>query len=148
MKLGNLADVEPWRAGAPPPPGSYVCRIDDAREGTSSGGHPQLELSWTVSGGDYQGAEIRDWLVVIETTRGKVVALLQAVGIEIAGGEFELRVADLIGRVAEVVLRSEPSYKDPERMVTRVAGYRPAGQQPVGAGANGAGAKSPEDLPF
>lgn len=150
MKLGNLKDVEPWRAGGPPPPGNYIARVDDAKEGKSSGGHPQVEISWTVAEGEYSGAEIREWLVVLETTRGKVVALLQAVGIDIPDGDFELKVADLVGRHAQIFCRSEPSYKDPDKMVTKVAGYKPAPAQAIasGNGSNGGSAGSSDDLPF
>lgn len=126
MKLGNLENVEAWKAGGMPPAGTYTARIDDASEGTSTNGYDQLELSWTVVGGEHDGAECRDWLTITEATRGKVVALLQATGIVVGAGDFELKVGDLIGRTAQIVLRKEPKYNDPDKMVTKVAGYKEA----------------------
>ena len=148
MKLGSLKDIEPWRAGGPPPPGSYTARIDDAGEGQSKNGYPQLTINWTVVGGDYDGAEITDWLTITEATRGKVVALLNATGVEITDGDFELNPADLKGRKAQIVCRAEPSYKDPSKTVTKVAGYKaaPDGGAPATNGNSSGDHEAP--LPF
>lgn len=148
MKFQNLDTVEPWKAGSMPPPGNYTARIDEAVEGQSSGGYDQLELSWTVVGGEYDGAEIREWLVVTDTTRGKVVALLQAVGIEIPSGDFELKVDDLAGKTAEIIVRKEPSYKDPSKMRTVVAGHREAPNTPVSVSNGSDVTPDTSDLPF
>lgn len=149
MKLKDFdTKVDAWTAGGPPPPGTYTCKVADCKEGKSSGGHPQLELSYTVESGEYQGAEIRDWLVVVQATLGKVRALIEA-----TGGTWpleEIDPKDLIGRYLEVVTRREPHYQDPEKMVTKVAGYKPAKELPAPAGAatNGSNGKSDDDIPF
>lgn len=148
MKLTDfeIKDVEAWTAGGPPPPGSYLCKIADCKEGQSSGGHPQLELSYTVETGEYQGAEIRDWLVVVQATLGKVRALVEATGGIWPTEEIDPKA--MIGRYLEVVTRREPHYKDPEKMVTKVAGYKPA-KEPAAAGATGGNGKpADDDLPF
>jgi hypothetical protein len=148
MKM-DLQGVEAWRAGTVPP-GTYTCRVEDATEGRSSRGYPQLELSWTVLDGEFQDAEIRDWLVVTEKSRGKIVALLQACGMQIPEGEFDLPVSDLVGRSAQVMMRSEPKYDEPEKMVVRAAGYKPAavGSPVAPVWPNGASAVKDDEVPF
>jgi Protein of unknown function (DUF669) len=156
----NLDGVEAWKGEGPLPPGEYVCRITEADEGRSSGGHPQLELEMRVVVGDYTGGTIRDWLVITEGTRGKVRALLEGAGIQIPAGTFALEPVMLRGRPVEIVVRQEDYNGEPK---IRVKAYRaPSGgqataqpgggqqampvAQPVSAGV-GAGAID-DDIPF
>lgn len=145
----DLTGVEAWAPDTTPPPGSYPCTLTEIKAGQSSGGHDQLEMSWTVLGGSHAGAEVRDWLVVVPATRGKVVNLLQSCGKDIPA-EFDLAAdaGSLQGSNATVVLRQEPSFKNPDRMVTRVAGYKPLSESAAAAAAGNGGVPAGDDLPF
>ena len=141
MKVGDLNDVRPWRVGGAPPPGDYTVRVADASEGTSSGGHPQIELTSVVVDGEYEGAEVYDWIVAIESTKGKVRQLVDAFNVEVVDGELE--IAKLIGRCAIVAMRNEPKRDDPTQMVCRPQGYRS-----LPAVAKGARPSDDGDVPF
>lgn len=131
----TLDGVEAWKGGnGPPPPGEYMCRIDDAGEGYSSNNHPQIELSLSVATGEFQGATLRDWVVVIPETLGKVRQLLEAAGMQIPQGEFQMSAHDLRGRSVQAVIREE-DWRGKKR--TRVIGYGRPGAQPAGPAANG-----------
>jgi hypothetical protein len=152
MKLGNVANVQAWKAGQAPPPGTYTARIDDAEEGKSSGGHPQFKIEWTVVGGQYDGASLTEYLVVPQTGQGheiglsKLVALADAIGIDRSGQDFELEAPMLVGRSAQIVCIGEPGFKDPTKTYTKVAGHRKALDEP--AATNGHHADDDKPLPF
>jgi len=124
--------------------GNHVVNITVAEDGTSSGRHPQIELQ--LANGD---GEIRDWLVITPASVGKVVALAQAAGIDLPTDDDiadsdTLRLKQeyidrLHGKVVGAVVRNEPSFKDPSRMIPRVQGYvapekiKPSDVTPAGA---------------
>lgn len=143
-------------------PGNYVVTIQDAQGGTSSGGHPQIELKLVND----QGA-IRDWLVITDAAIGKVVALCNATGLplpeddDLEPGEHlrlkQVYIDRLVGLKTGVVVRDEPDYKDPTRMRSRVQGYVDPSRIDVGSDATPQGSaasfshpqpKPNEDLPF
>jgi hypothetical protein len=117
------------------PAGDHVVEVLDADgEGTSSGGYPQLE----VKCGNADG-EIRDWIVVIPSTIGKVVQLTDAAGVDRptdeqvvadgAGYRLDAKYLDqLVGKKVGIIVREEPDRNDPSRTRTRVKGYVPSGQ--------------------
>jgi hypothetical protein len=116
------------------PEGDHVVEILSCEgSGTSSGGYPQLELQ--VGNADGQ---IRDWIVVIPSTIGKVVQLTDAAGLERPneaqvlsegpGYRLDPKYLDqLVGRQVGVLVRQEPDRNDPTRMRDRVKGYVTAG---------------------
>lgn len=154
MKLGDVSGVTPWKPGTAPPPGTYTARIDEASEGESKNGHPQFTIEWTVVGGQYDGAAINEWLTIPKTGAGhdiglqKLVALVDAVGIDRSVDDFELSAEMLVGKVAQIVCISEQSYKDPEKFFTNVAGHKPALDVPQQDNGNGAAAPTEAPLPF
>jgi hypothetical protein len=99
---------------------------------TSSGGYPQI----VVTLGNPEGT-IRDWIVVIPSTIGKVVQLTDAAGlerptdeqVEADGPGYRLDpkyLGKLVGKQIGVVVRDEADRNDPTRTRQRVAGYVPA----------------------
>lgn len=107
MKVEGLKDAEAWKGGGVLPAGYHTVKIEDAKEGTSSGGHPQFELEF----GNDTGS-IRDWLVVVPTTIGKVKQLVDATGIELA--DEEITAGMLQGRRLMIHVRMEP-HQDPAK---------------------------------
>jgi hypothetical protein len=117
------------------PEGDHVCEITEIDGGgNSSGGYPQIEVRLGNADG-----EIRDWIVVLPTTVGKVVQLIEAVGLErpdddqvhVDGAGFRLDpkyLDQLYGKKVGVIVRSEPDRKTPGVMRDRVAGYKPASE--------------------
>jgi len=108
--------------------GNHVVKITGAEDGSSSGGHPQIELQLANDQG-----EIRDWMVITKASVGKVVSLATAAGVEIPSEDdiadtstLRLKQAwidKLVGKTVGIVVRDEPSFKDPKRMISRVQGY-------------------------
>jgi hypothetical protein len=114
-------------------PGNHIVQITDCEIGTSSGAsgggrHPQIELKLSNPKGT-----IRDWLVVTESSIGKVVALANAAGVPLPDDDDidpdeSLRLKQVyldryVGQKVGIVVREEPDYKDPTRMRSRVQGY-------------------------
>jgi hypothetical protein len=104
-----------------------VMEIDGS--GNSSGGHPQIELRMSNDLGS-----LRDWIVVIPSTVGKVTQLFEALGLDrptddqvvqdATGWRFDPKYLDQAhGRQVGVIVREEPDRQDPTRMRTRVKGY-------------------------
>jgi hypothetical protein len=116
------------------PAGEHVVQIVDVEgDGNSSGGYPQI----VVNAGNDEGT-IRDWIVVIPSTIGKVVQLTDAAGLDRpsdaqvdadgAGYRLDPRYLDkLVGKQVGVVVRDEPDRQDPTRTRQRVAGWVPVG---------------------
>lgn len=120
MKL-SLDNVEAWTVGDILPPGTHVCRIDNAAEGTSSGGHNQIELDLRCTTGEFIDGTIKDWVVVTANSLGRVRQLLEAAGVVIPDGEFEFDVSQLNGKPVQIIVRQEP--KPNGDIVSRVKGY-------------------------
>lgn len=162
MKVQNLNETEAWGAGTVLSPGRHLCQIDRADEGQSSGGHPQIELEVRAIAGPEAGGTIRDWMVVIPSSYGRVRQLLEAAGIEVQGGDWDLPVGQLVGRKVAVIVRMEKKErgKNAGKEFATVAAYDLPKDSDVQAGAdvpadtagfagNGAGsAVRDEDIPF
>jgi hypothetical protein len=144
----RLDDVEAWSAGGTLPPGVHLCRIDEAAEGKSSGGHPQIELLLRATNGEYAGGKIRDWLVVTAGSLGKVKQLMEAAAVPIPGGEFAINTNALVGRAVMVVVREEKDRTDPSVMRSRVKGYEAVAGQAAAPGNGTGAARQDTDIPF
>lgn len=112
------------------PAGDHICNVREIDgSGTSSGGHPQVEIKV----GNGQG-EIRDWIVVIPKTIGKVVQFTDSVGLDRPTDEqvvpdgtgFRLApgyLAKAVDREVGVLVRSEADRLDPSKTRERIQGY-------------------------
>lgn len=128
MKLpSNIDSAEAWAGDDRLPPGIYLAKIAEAKEETSSKGNPMLVLTWRVEQGEWRGSEIREWVTVIESTAGKVVALLQYTGTPVPPDGM-LDPSALVGKRAEIVVRPDTYVKDGEvKPTTKIKGYREPG---------------------
>jgi len=128
MKVGSLKDVEAWSGG-----GGYLgigthpAEITSASEGESSGGHPQFELEWSAISGEQKDATIKEWIVVIASTKGKLKGLLEACGVEITDSLDEVNPSDLQGLQANIVVRKE----NPDDKYPKVMGHLPLSDLPA-----------------
>lgn len=122
IPVPNMDKAEAWEAtGGLLEPGQHLVKITSAVEGTSSGGYPQLELQLT----DNSGQGIKDWLVVIEKTFGKVVQMLQAAGVPVpSGDDAQLHPEPLVGKKVTITVSEEADNKGGSR--NRVVAYEPA----------------------
>lgn len=145
MKVGSLKDVEAWSGGgAYLGIGTHPAEITSASEGESSGGHPQFELEWTAIGGEQKDGTIKEWLVVIASTKGKLKGLLEACGVEITDALDEVNPSDLEGLQCNIVVRKE----NPDDKYPRVMGYLPLSEIPADTtGLNGS-SETDERIPF
>jgi hypothetical protein len=139
IKIKDMDKVEPWSASNILGPGRHLVTIEAAVEGTSSGGHDQVELEFDAMNGS---GSIRDWLVFTPATLGKARQLLDAVGIQPAGDEWVFPTDELRGRRLTIVVAQE-EYQGNQK--TRVQAYLPP--ETSGESANGAPADD-SPLPF
>lgn len=108
VKIGDLSSTEAWAGGFTLlPEGTYVVRVVDASEGTSSNNNPQIIVDLEVIDGEQKGQTLRDWITVTANSLGRVKGILAALRYEIPAGEFELPSSALIGRTASVLVRHE-----------------------------------------
>jgi hypothetical protein len=101
----------------------------------SSGGYPQIVLKLANAA----GASIRDWVTITDRSYGKIVQIIQALGLEPPkDDEIEVDeetgftiptdayVQTWVGKDVGVVVRPQQKYGAPEgEMVDRVQGYVP-----------------------
>jgi len=125
MKIEDLTEVEAWGTGAYIGVGVHDVRVIRAEETTSiSSGSPQIELELEAISGDEKGSTIRDWISVIppgpETkgTLGKVKQFIEACGVEVPKGAFNLDVKTIEGHNTRIIVRKESGDEYP-----RVKGY-------------------------
>lgn len=143
----DMTDVETWTTGDILPPGHHEIQVVSSDQGQSSGGHPQLELELTATGGEYEGGSIRDWIVVIPSTAGKVKQLLEALGVEVPNGALSFNAGDLVDKRARILVREEQGQDG--KLRSKVKSYEASEGEPAAAGVDGAGAKQDKDpLPF
>lgn len=142
----DMTDVEAWVAGDILPAGTHTIEVTDTEEGTSSGGHPQAELDMRCVSGQYVDGTIKDWIVVIPKTAGKVKQILEAFGVENLDGKVTFSASDLKGKRANIVVREEPYDGKPR---SKVKAYEPASEVAATNGSEPTEAKADEDdLPF
>jgi hypothetical protein len=104
------------------PDGIYEIECVDAKEKTSQGGNPMMELTWEIVGknGD-NGPKLKDWLVQTEKASWKIDQYLAAAGKHPGEGvEFELEADDQIGVAVRARLKQE---KDAKGTTMRVDAY-------------------------
>jgi hypothetical protein len=154
MKLPeNYKDAEPWSADDQIPPGLYIAAIVDCKEEVSKKQNPMLVITWRIVVGDMRGAEIKDWVTVIESTAGKVVALMQALAY-VPPADGMLQANALVGKRAQIVVRNEPFTGDDGevRETPKVKGHRPLDNgSDVDSNAAAfvhSGAPADDDVPF
>lgn len=151
MKVENLDQAEAWSARTILGPGKHQVVIESAEESTSSGGHPEIQLEFEGIGAS-AGGGIKDWLVVIPKTYGKVKMLLEAAGIAVEGGDWDMPVASLKGKKVAIYVTQKPDRNDPTKVRSEVVGYEPVGDTdgvPMDTNGLGAGEKiADEDIPF
>jgi hypothetical protein len=146
MKVKDLDQTEAW-SGSILGPGRHAVKIVKATEGTSSNQNPQIEL-------EYQSLNspgtIREWLVVLPTTYGKLKALLDAVGLVPEGGEWDFPTQSLVGRKLAIWVDEETDRQDPTKKRNRVNAHEALDTSDVPADTSGFGAQSASeaDLPF
>lgn len=140
MKLKDMDKVEAWTGGILPV-GPHIVTIEKVEEGKSSGGHDQLELEFVATDG--QGS-IRDWLVVIPSTYGKVKQLLDACGIDTESGDWDFKPDTLRDKTLGIRVGEEPDRQDATKMRKRVLAYIPADD----AAKTDVPASNNDDLPF
>jgi hypothetical protein len=97
ITLNDIDQTEAWSAGGGLlPPGRHLCRIVDTEEGESSNGNPQMILTLEAIAGEHVGGQIKDWIVVVPQTYGRVRQILDAAGLlssPASGSSTRLRCA-------------------------------------------------------
>lgn len=169
--MSNPFADQPWETSGSPilSEGDHLVTLHSVDgNGTTSGGHPQIEVKM----GNAQG-EITDWIVVIPTSLFRPVALFAAAGLEKPTDEQVVPdgtgyridpnyLGRLVGKQVLVIVRKEPDRNDPTKQRDRVKGYRepgdvasdvPADMSGLGGGTPVAAAAAPgsvpdDDIPF
>lgn len=131
IKLSGMDEVEALK-GSLLPVGVHDVVIESADETESKNGHPQVELLFISPTGL---GDIRDWLTFAksspeawEMSLRRAKTLLDAVGIEAKGGDWEFPVGQLPGKRLSITVGEEPKWNDPSKTVRKVKAYAPAGK--------------------
>lgn len=128
MPKMDFGTAEAWEAGDKLlPAGEHVVEIMEAETGTSSGGHPQIEVKLSNHDGG-----LRDWIVITPKSLGRAVALFDASGMSRPNAEqsdtdshaWTVYIDTLVGKKVGIAVREEPDYKDPTQTRLRIAGYK------------------------
>lgn len=109
-------------------PGQYQAIVTDAVESASKlKGTPCLELHLELlTGGEFKGRHLTDWLYLTPKAKWRVRQFLEAVGRDIPDGDFELEPATLIGDQVRIQVKHEV-YE--QKVMTRVDRYEPVEQR-------------------
>lgn len=146
MKLTGVKDAEAWSSDVILGPGWHTVEVESAEESTTSNGNPQIELRFASGDG-----AIRDWLVVVEQTAGKVAQLLDAVKLDRSSiNEDSFNPSVLEGRKLAIFVAEEPDNRNPGQTRSRVKTYatiESAGSSEPAPTGNGS-AQDDGDLPF
>lgn len=149
----SLGGVKAWDVSEMLPPDTYLMRPapGGVERAVSSNGNEQVQVTWRVAYGEFQGAEQRDWVTFTETAMGRVVQLIEACGEQVPQQDFAsyADLADWVagmlkkdGVVTEAVIRLKPGRKDPSKEFPEVIGYRQPTDLPSGgSGVTGASPK-------
>lgn len=106
----NMDGVQPW-GGPPLSVGFHQVVVDDVEDKPSSNNNPMFTLTLRAVGGPEAGATIRDRLVFVEAAMGRVRQFMEAAGIEVPEGEFELTADEVKGRKVRVMVREGEPYE-------------------------------------
>lgn len=103
-------------------PGQYQVIVTDASEGASKlKGTPCLELHLELlDGGEFKGRALVDWLYLTPKAKWRVRQFLEAAGVAIPDGDFDLDPATLIGKQVRIQVKHEV-YE--QKVMTRVDRY-------------------------
>lgn len=154
---GDLNETEAWSGFVPLGSGRHLIECVSAEESkTRKNGHPQIVLELEAVAGEEKGASIRDYIVVIPSTYGKVRQVLEAFGLPLPSEGGSVAAKPFVGRRSWIVVRPEEK-QDGSGMVNRVKGYSEASGDLVdqvkdafdGTEVSGGTSKSvDDDIPF
>lgn len=122
------------------PPGTYLCRVEEARPGVTRSGHPRWALKFVIHDGPESG-RIAAWdgLVFSPKAAARTQQVLAALGLP-HEGRVQIEPSSLVGRIAFVtvttgVWRNPVTGITTRRNTVPYGGVHPAeGQQPPAAG--------------
>ena len=123
ITLHDIDGEESWAVGRMLPLGVHDVTIAEVAQSNTSNNNPQIEMKFANKEGDY----IRDWLVVVPNTYGKVLQLLEAVGIEPQPGDWDFDPGTLFEKRLQIRVGEEPDREDPTQMRSRVFAYMALG---------------------
>jgi len=119
VKLEGIEEVDAWSSSVLLPVGWHDVTIEEADEGSSTNGYPQIEMRFANAQGD-----IREWMVVIPSSMGRVKSLLMAA--QVAFGEAEdFDPSVLKGKKLSIYVGTEESLKEPGKMRAVVKAFAP-----------------------
>lgn len=130
------------------PPGTYLCRIDEARPGVTRAGHPRWGLKFVVHEGQEVG-RIAAWdgLTFSPMAAARTKQILGALGLP-HEGKVRLKAEDLLGRLAFVTVELG-EYRHPTTGVVMRRNQVPYGGVTPARGdespGNGSGESDPGD---
>lgn len=133
IDLTNYKDT----VGARVEPGRYKVIVDDAELTKSKAGNPMVNIWLRIVGGEHDGATITDRLTITDKALFRVVAFMQAIGLQTPKKRLKLDLRHFTGKMLEVDVEDGDPYNG--RIKSEVRGYIKI----TGA----AKAAEPDDLP-
>jgi hypothetical protein len=121
IPVSNLDQAEAWSAHQPLDLGWNNVTCLEPEEGQSGGGHPAIRMRFE----DREGKSLKNQLVVIESTYGKVLQFLNAINVQPQGGDWDLAEAipSFAGRKLRVFVVEKPGREDPSKTFREVEAY-------------------------
>lgn len=113
------------RFGSRVPEGTYRVRVDDAELDQSKNGNQMINVWYVIQGGEHDGMTLTDRLVLAEKAMFRVVAFMQAIGLDTKRQKHTLSLKKIIGRVLDITVEDGEPYNGNVRSEVR-AYARPA----------------------
>lgn len=143
----SLKGEKAWQVSDVLPPDTYLFKPETVVRDQSRNGNEVIRVDWRVVAGNYQGAEKRDNVTVVEASVGRVVQLIEACDQQVPQEDFDsyAELADWVAKMlqdkrplVEGIVREETyvvsaerrrgSDDSGERTGTKIAGYRKPSQ--------------------
>lgn len=123
--MGDTVDIDLTgykdRVGGRIPVGRYRVVVSDAEKDTSKQNNTMINLWLRVQGGDQDGSEITDRLVLTEKSLWRVVSFMEAIGLPTPRKRLRVNLDLFIGKVLDVDVDDGDPYMG--KVKSEVRGY-------------------------
>lgn len=117
IDLTNYKD----RVGARVKPGRYRVQVEDVEETTARSGNTMINLFLRVVGGEFDGSNLMDRLVLTEKSMFRVVGFLQAIGYPTPKKRLAIDIEKFVGKFLDVDVDDGEPYQG--RVRSEIRGY-------------------------
>lgn len=117
IDLTNFKD----RVGSRVAEGTYRVIVEDVEQTESKSGNTMINLFFRVQGGDFDGANIIDRLVLTEKSLFRVVGFMQAIGLPTPKKRLQISLNQFVNKQLDIQVEDGEPYNG--RVKSEVRGY-------------------------